>query len=51
MLNMQVTETDLQQWMNKAGPGYEHLDDIVIVDLVLRADADSGNKGNKGIRE
>ena len=40
-LNIALKETDVQQWMNKAGPGYEHLDDIAIVDLVLKADVGS----------
>ena len=34
-IRLEVTRADIANWMNSDGPGYEHLSDQGIVDLVL----------------
>ena len=34
-LNIEVSLTDIQSWMNSDGPGYQHMDKQGIVDLIM----------------
>ena len=43
--------TNVQQWIDEDEPGYEHLQDTAVVNLVLRADADGGSEKHGEVGE
>ena len=45
-MNIDVSEDDMVAWFNEDGPGYEHLHDQGIVDLVINPHADGSDDEN-----